>query len=89
MAGLPKYKIQITISNKPAIRNPEGESILRDLILRHGYNQIKSVRTAKVLELEVESESEDSAKKKVIEMCNELRIFNPLVSTCTVRIAGE
>ena len=88
MAGLPRFRIDVFITNKPAIRDPEGESILKDLAIRNGFDAVKSIRTGKVLALEVEAENIETAKMKVIEMCDSLRLYNPLVSSCSVRVGG-
>ena len=88
MAGLPRFRIDVFITNKPAIRDPEGESILKDLAILNGFDAVKSIRTGKVLALEVEAENIETAKTKVIEMCDSLRLYNPLVSSCSVRVGG-
>ncbi|MBD3227347.1 MAG: phosphoribosylformylglycinamidine synthase subunit PurS [Candidatus Lokiarchaeota archaeon] len=80
------YTVEVIIQNKPAARDPEGETIQKDLVYRGGYNKVKSIRSGKYLKIDIESESPDEAKDKVFEMCNELRIFNPVVHTCTTKI---
>ena len=74
----------ITIENKNFLDDPEGETILNDLILKSGYSHIKSVRTAKSLKVEVIAKSIDDAKVKVKNMCDDLRIYNPIVSECKI-----
>jgi len=86
---LKRYRVNVVIENRPLIRDPEGETILRDLMVKNGFSSIRGVRTAKLLRLEVESESEEEAKRFVERMCNDLRIFNPVVSLCTVTVVGE
>ena len=88
MAGLPRFRIDVFITNKPAIRDPEGESILEDLAILNGFESVKSIRTGKVLAMEIEAENVESAKSKVVEMCDSLRLYNPVVSSCSVRVAG-
>ena len=83
------YKVECIISNKPTIRDPEGETILRDLIIRNGYENVKSVRAAKLLQIEVSAPNKESAEKLVLKICDELRIYNPVVSTCIVRVSGN
>ena len=88
MAGLPRFRIDVFITNKPAIRDPEGESILEDLAIHNGFESVKSIRTGKVLALEIEAKDIETAKTTVVEMCDSLRLYNPVVSSCTVRAAG-
>lgn len=89
MAGLKRYTVNVIIENRPSIRDPEGETILRDLMIKNGFSTIRSVRTAKLLKLNIEAGDEEEAKTLVEKMCNDLRIFNPVVSLCTVTVTGD
>lgn len=80
-----KFLVQVIIENKPYINDPEGETIHRDLVVKGGYAQVKSVRAAKMLKMTVNAASEKDAEKTVQNLCEELRIFNPVVSNCTVK----
>lgn len=85
----PSFRVQVVIQNKPYLSDPEGETIHKNLIIKGGYTSVKSVRSAKLLELVISSSSESEAKEKVSELCEELRIFNPVVSTCKVTVTGK
>lgn len=74
----------VTIENKSFLNDPEGETILNDLILKGGYFDVKSVRIAKSLKIEVIAKNIDDAKIKVKNMCDDLRIYNPIVSDCKI-----
>lgn len=82
------YVVEIVIENKPTARDPEGETICRDLIHKQGYVAVESVRAGKFLRIKLSAESEEEAKKKTFEMCNELRIYNPVVHTCKIEVEG-
>lgn len=84
-----KYLVQVIIENKPYINDPEGETIHRDLIVKGGYSAVKSVRSAKMLKMAVSAGSENEAEKVVQRLCEELRIFNPVVSNCTVKAVAD
>ena len=84
-----KFIVQVIIENKPYINDPEGETIHRDLILKGGYSNVQSVRSAKMLKMVVNSKTEMDAEATVKELCQELRIFNPVVSNCTVKATGK
>jgi phosphoribosylformylglycinamidine synthase len=84
-----KFLVVVTIENKPYINDPEGETISRDLITKGGYSNIESVRTAKTLKVIVIEKSEKEAEKVVRKLCEELRIYNPVVSNCSVTSVGE
>jgi phosphoribosylformylglycinamidine synthase subunit PurS len=80
------FLVFVTIENKPYVSDPEAETIHRDLILKGGYSNIKSVRSTRNLIMVVTAKSENLAVESVRKMCKELRIFNPVVSDCDVRV---
>ena len=86
---LNQFKVTVTVENKKYVNDPEGETIFRDLVSNSKYSGIKSIRTAKTFTLLVESSSETDAIKSVQNMCEELRLYNPIVSDCTVSIKKE
>jgi phosphoribosylformylglycinamidine synthase len=86
---VPKFIVQVIIENKPYINDPEGETIHRDLVVKSGYSNIQSVRSAKMLKMVVNSKTEHDAEATVKKLCQELRIFNPVVSNCTVKSTGK
>jgi phosphoribosylformylglycinamidine synthase subunit PurS len=83
-----KFVVQVVIENKPYINDPEGETIHRDLVVKGGYSSVQSVRSAKMLKMIVSSKSEKDAEATVKKLCEELRIFNPVVSNCTIKATG-
>jgi len=78
------FKVNVIIENKPDISDPEGDTILNDLILKKHDAPVKKVRSAKMLKFEVEAKNQKLAEKIVMELCNEFRIYNPLVSKVSV-----
>ena len=84
-----EFNVIVTIENKSFINDPEGETIYHDLILKNQYNSIKSVRTAKVLKLIVNAKNAVEARLSVKKMCEDLRIFNPIVSNCQINILSD
>jgi phosphoribosylformylglycinamidine synthase subunit PurS len=78
------FKVNVIIENKPDINDPEGDTILNDLILKKHDTLVKKVRSAKMLKFEVEAKNQKLAEKIVMELCNEFRIYNPLVSKVSV-----
>jgi phosphoribosylformylglycinamidine synthase len=81
---LTKYLVVVTIENKEQVGDPEGETIKKDLILRSGYSKVESVKSAKCYNIVINTNSEEEAKKDVTKLCEELRIYNPVVSNCTI-----
>ena len=84
-----KFVVCVTIENKEHINDPEGETIQKDLIIKGGYSSVESVRTAKTLKIVVREKSQREAEKIVRNLCEELRIYNPVVSKCTVQSLGR
>jgi len=81
---MPFFKINVVIENKPEINDPEGETILHDLILKRNNSPVKKIRSAKMLKFEVDAKNKKIAEKTVMDLCNEFRIYNPLVSRVIV-----
>lgn len=79
-----KYLVVVTIENKEQVGDPEGETIKKDLILRSGYSKVESVKSAKCYNIVINTNSEEEAKKDITKLCEELRIYNPVVSNCTI-----
>ena len=80
------FNVNVTIENKPGISDPEGETILNDLVLRGNYESVLKIKSAKMLRFTIEENSRESAQLKVQEICDEVRIYNPLVSKVTFDI---
>ena len=79
-----RYLVVVTIENKDQVGDPEGETIKKDLIFRSGYSNVESVRSAKSYNIIINTKSKKDAKKVVTKLCEELRIYNPIVSNCTI-----
>jgi len=80
------FEVSVVISNKPGVREPEGETILHDLVAKSGFEQVESIRAGKYLRVKVVAPDPASAKRLVEKMCNDLRIFNPSAHSCEVSI---
>jgi len=83
---MPTYLIHVTIENKPGISDPEGETILNDLVLKGNYSSITKIRSGKILKFQIDEKNKKSAEEKIHKLCDELRIFNPLVSKVTIEV---
>ena len=80
------FEVSVVISNKPGVREPEGETILHDLVAKSGFEQVEAIRAGKHLRVKVVAADPRSAKRLVERMCNELRIFNPAAHSCEVSL---
>ncbi len=82
------YRVVVTISYKRGLKDPEAETIHRDLILRYGYSSIKEVRVGKQLTLLVEAPNPEEAVRLVREMCDRLMIYNPVIHEIQVGLSA-
>lgn len=82
------YIIEVIVENKPLARDPEGETIHHNLILKGGYNQVTNVRAGKLLRLNVNANTPEQARDLVKRLCDDLRIYNPAAHICQIRLAG-
>ena len=80
------YRVHVTIENKPGISDPEGKTILNDLVLKGTHQNISQINTAKMLKFSISEKDKVTAQSKVQEICDELRIYNPMVSVVTIDV---
>ncbi|MCS7108225.1 MAG: phosphoribosylformylglycinamidine synthase subunit PurS [Sulfolobales archaeon] len=83
------YVVEVIITNKGHVRDPEGETIYRDLIIKRGYTNVAGIRSGKYLKFHVQSDSCKAAVEYVKELCYKLRIYNPIVHDVEVRASGQ
>ena len=80
------FQVHVTIENKPGISDPEGETILNDLVLKGTNKTVSKIKTAKMLKFTIKENDKKTAQTKVREICDDLRIYNPMVSIVTIDI---
>ena len=83
------YIVSVIIENKPGISDPEGDTILNDLVLKGENKNIQQIRSGTILKFSVSEKNERSAKDKITKICDEMRIYNPLVSKVTVTVEKD
>lgn len=80
------FQVNVTIENKPGISDPEGETILNDLVLKGTRKTVSKIKTAKMLKFTIQETDKETAQSKVQEICDDLRIYNPMVSIVTINV---
>jgi len=78
------YSVDVHITPRQGILDPEGETISRALG-NLGYQRVQSVRAGRLVRIDIEADSPDSARGEVERMCEEL-IANPTIEDYTVRV---
>ena len=68
------FQVSVVIENKPGISDPEGDTILNDLVLKGNNKEITKIRAGTILKFSITEKNEESAKDKVIKICDDLRI---------------
>ena len=83
---MPNFQVSVVIENKPGISDPEGDTILNDLVLKGKNKDITKIRAGTILKFSIIEKNEESAKNNIIKICDDLRIYNPLVSKVTATV---
>jgi phosphoribosylformylglycinamidine synthase len=83
---MPVFEVQVIIENKPGMNDPEGQTILNDLVLKGSYSSVKKIRSAKMLRFQIDSTTKQKAQDTVKKLCDDLRIYNPMVSKVTFSV---
>ena len=83
---MPDFQVSVVIENKPGISDPEGDTILNDLVLKGKNKNISKIRSGTILKFLITENDENTAKDEVLKICDELRIYNPLVSKVTAAV---
>jgi len=76
-------KATVLVRPKPGILDPQGEAVLG--ALRHLEFAVSEVRIGRVVDLELNAETEDDARAQVGRMCEQL-LANPLVESYEIEI---
>jgi len=82
-----KHRVLLLVMYKPTARDPEGETLTREL-QRRGFSEIIEVRAGKGYVIDVEAEDRNTAMRIVEEIAERMRLFNPAVhSTLVIPLA--
>ena len=83
---MPVFEVQVMIENKPGMSDPEGQTILNDLVLKGSYSAVKKIRSAKMLKFQINAPTKQKAQNTVKKLCDDLRIYNPMASKVTFSV---
>jgi len=78
------FKATVEIRLKKGISDPEGKNILKTLHLL-GFEDVKEVKVAKIIELFMEGKSEKDVKEKAETMCRRL-LTNPVIHDYSIEV---
>lgn len=77
------YKVNVVVSLKAGMLNPEASTIERSLALL-GY-EVKDTKTKEEISFVIEDESEEAVREKVDDMCQKL-LCNPIIHDYEITI---
>ena len=77
-------KAKVTVMLKDGVLDPQGEAV-KNALKSLEYNTVKSVRQGKVIEIELDETSEETANKSIQEMCQKL-LANTVIESYEIEI---
>jgi phosphoribosylformylglycinamidine synthase PurS subunit len=79
-------KVSVLVRPKPGILDPQGEAV--ETSLRHLGFAVGEARVGRLVDLEVDADSEADARALVERMCAEL-LANPLIENYEIELGGD
>ena len=79
-------KARVLIRLKQGILDAQGASVKRALD-GLGFPEVRDVRVGKVVDLELEAEAGEAARRRIDEMCARL-LVNPVIEDVSVEMIG-
>jgi phosphoribosylformylglycinamidine synthase len=80
------YLSKIKITLRKSILDPQGKAVEHSIVSL-GYGKIKDTRIGKYIELVLDTDSEEDAKKTTDEVCQKL-LSNPVIEDYEFEISG-
>jgi len=77
-------KVRVAVRLKPAILDPQGKTV-QQALTQMGYNDVKSVRIGKLIELDVDGSDAVAVKARVEEFSRKL-LVNPMMETFEIEL---
>lgn len=74
-----KFTAEINVMPQKALLDPQGKAVCQTL-QRTGHMGVSAVRIGKHIQIEIEAESEEKARKSVEEICTKV-LINPIMET--------
>lgn len=82
---IPEFEVEIHITPREGILDPEGETIARAL-LELGHGGVRGVRAGRLVRLRLEADDQEEARRRAHAMCEEL-IANPVIEEYGISVA--
>ena len=82
-----KFSAEINVMPQKALLDPQGKAVCQ-VLQKTGHKGVSSVRIGKHIQMEIEAESEENAKKAVEEICSKV-LINPIMENYTFKLKKE
>lgn len=82
-----KYFVKVEVKLKPLVLDPQGKAV-SSALHNLGYEDVKNTRIGKLIELNIEGESEETVRSSVTEMCSKL-LANTVIEDFSIHITEE
>lgn len=79
-------KAKVIVTPKKSVLDPQGEAV-RKAIHSHGMDSVHSTRIGKFVELEIDNNDLEAAKKELEEIAQDL-LSNPVIEDYRIEIEG-
>ncbi len=79
------FKAEVKVSLKKGVLDPQGSTV-ESAVKALGYTRVSGVRIGKLIELQVEADSEEQARETVQELGKRI-LANPVMETFTFTLA--
>ena len=68
-----KLKFSVTVTLKKDVLDPQGK-VVENTLTNMGVNSLKSIRQGKYFQIEIDDKNQETAEKKIDEMCKKLLV---------------
>ena len=79
------FSARVYVTLKPAVNDPQGNAVMNSL-KSLGFQSVHDVRVGKFLTLEVDADTQATAERQVVEMCDRL-LANPVIETYSTEVS--
>ncbi|VAX23934.1 Phosphoribosylformylglycinamidine synthase, PurS subunit [hydrothermal vent metagenome] len=80
-------KANITVTLKRGVLDPQGNAVMNALNTMNGAS-VKNVRVGKLIEIEIDENSPETAKDILETMCEKL-LANPVIEDYNIELLGD
>jgi phosphoribosylformylglycinamidine synthase subunit PurS len=79
-----KWLANVRVTLKPVVNDPPGLA-MRDALHNLGYDQVKAVRSGKLIQVYLSADGQELAMQQVDDMCRRL-LANPVIEDYTFEV---